>query len=269
MALKDALNSECIAIGSDAKSKDEVLRQMSELAANNAKLAASGQKTLYKLLKDREKLGSTGFGGGVAIPHAFIDDLDEFVVGVLVAPEGVPFESADEKPATVLVFIFGPSNRRNEHVRLLSTLSTVLGREGVVRELCSAKSPEAVRESILRHEEPEIWEGDQERSMVLAFVQDEDCFERILQVFSASMNSSVSVLEASNARAYLHRMPVFSAFWSDSPSGFQRIVVGIVERQFGNDIVRRIHTAAGSEGREAGLLVAVQDLSYCSGQLNF
>ncbi len=269
MALKDALKPECIAIGSDAESKDGVLRQIAELAANNASLAVSGRKKLFKLLKDREKLGSTGFGGGVAIPHAFIDDLDEFVVGVLVAPEGVPFDSIDGNPATVLAFIFGPSQRRNEHVRLLSTLSTVLGCEGVVRELCSTGSAEAVRESILRHEEPEIWEGDQERSMVLAFVQDEDCFERILQVFSASMNSSVSVLDAANARAYLHRMPMFSAFWSDSPSGFQRIVVGIVERQFGNDVVRRIHTAAGKEGREAGLLVAVQELSYCSGHLNF
>lgn len=269
MALKDALKTECIAIGSEAKSKDDVLRHIAELAANNASLAASGQKKLFKLLKAREKLGSTGFGGGIAIPHAFIDDLDEFVVGVLVAPEGVPFDSIDGNPATVLVFIFGPSQRRNEHVRLLSTLSTVLGREGVVHELCSAVSAEAVRDSILRHEEPEIWEGDQERSMVLTFVQDEDCFERILQVFSASMNGSVSVLDASNARAYLHRMPVFSAFWSDSPSGFQRIIVGVVERQFGNDIVRRIHAAAGSKGREAGLLVAVQELSYCSGHLNF
>ena len=186
-----------------------------------------------------------------------------------MVPDGVPFEALDADPPTVLVFIFGPSNRRNEHVRLLSTLSTVLSRAGTVRELCAAKSPEVVRETILRHEEPETEEGDQERSMVMAFIQDEDCFDRILQVFSASVSGSVSVLDAANARAYLHRMPVFSAFWSESPSGFQRIVIGIVDRQFSNDVVRRIHTAAGSAGRDAGLLVAVQDLSYCSGCLNF
>lgn len=106
--------------------------------------------------------------------------------------------------------------------------------------------------------------------MVMAFIQDEDCFYRILQVFSASSeNNTVSVLDASNARTYLNRMPVFSMFWSESTSGFQKIILGIVERQFSNDIVRRIHTAAGREGRNAGLVVAVQDLSYCSGHLNF
>ena len=128
MALIDALKPECIRIGSRADSKDAVLREIAELAAENQALATAGPDTLYHLLREREDLGTTGFGGGIAIPHAALDSLTEFVIGVLVVPDGVPFEALDADPPTVLVFIFGPSNRRNEHVRLLSTaLYAVVG----------------------------------------------------------------------------------------------------------------------------------------------
>mgnify|MGYP006279536587 CR=1 FL=1 len=269
MTLFDALRSECVQIGSQARTKDEVLWEVADLARQAPPLAGRDRSELHQLLKDREEQGSTGFGGGIAIPHASIDDVDEFVVGVQIAAEGVPFESLDGDPATIVVFIFGPSNRRNEHIRLLSSVSAILSNERAVAEVFAAKTPEAVREAILRHEEPVAEEEDQKRSMVFAFVQDENRFERILQIFSASVNGSVSVIEASNARAFLNRLPVFSGFWTETSAGFQRVIVGIVESKFSNDVVRRIHTEANREEAEGGLLVAVLELAYCSGNLDF
>lgn len=269
MNLLEALNSDCIAIGCEATDKDGVLHALAGLAVRNPSLADAGEQALYEKLRDREALGSTGFGDGIAIPHAFLNSLDQFVVGVLVVPDGVPFEALDGKPVRVLVFIFGPSNRRNDHVRLLSSLSTILSRERAVQELCAATTPEVVRETLLRHEEGDVEENVKSWSMVHAFVQDEACFDDVLQAFSGAVVGGLSVIDASNARNYLNRIPVFSAFWTDSNAGFQRVVIGIVDSKLSNDVVRRIHTAAGREGREAGLMVTVQDLSYCTGKLNF
>jgi PTS system nitrogen regulatory IIA component len=61
-------------------------------------------------LQQRERIGTTGFGGGIAIPHCSLDDIEEFVVGLLIVSDGVDFESLDGKKTTTFFFIIGPKS---------------------------------------------------------------------------------------------------------------------------------------------------------------
>ena len=126
MSLLESLYPECIQIGSKAVDKDGVLWEIAGLAKNNPALAAYSEGELYDALEEREKIGSTGFGEGVAIPHCSLDRLSEFVVGVLIIPGGVEFKSLDGKKTAVFFFIIGPRRERNRHIQLLSSISKLL-----------------------------------------------------------------------------------------------------------------------------------------------
>jgi hypothetical protein len=94
-------------------------------------------------------------------------------------------------------------------------------------------------------------------------------FEDILQVFSAAVKGSITVVETNNAGYYLHRLPLFSAYWSDVTQTFNRLIIAVVDRDFTNDVIRRIHMVANNIEKETGVLITVQDLVYTSGSIEF
>ena len=77
------------------------------------------------------------------------------------------------------------------------------------------------------------------------------------------------VLETNAAGYYLHRLPLFAAYWSENQKRFCRLILAVVDRDLSNDVIRRIHTAVEDLENTAGVLVSVQELFYSSGRLEF
>tara|TARA_B100000929_G_scaffold255448_1_gene217201 strand:- start:2503 stop:2802 length:300 start_codon:yes stop_codon:yes gene_type:complete len=75
---------------------------------------------------DREHLLSTGFGLGLAIPHAKLNIIDDFIVGLAIHKDGVPFDSLDEQPVHILVMILGPDQKQDEYLKVLSRVTAFL-----------------------------------------------------------------------------------------------------------------------------------------------
>lgn len=102
---------------------------------------------IYHAILEREKLLSTGFGLGLAIPHAKLSGIKDFVVGLGVHKLGIPFDSLDEKPVHVLVMILGPDSRQEDYLKVLSRVTAFLkdNRE----RLLTLESPEKVFELTL------------------------------------------------------------------------------------------------------------------------
>ena len=75
---------------------------------------------------DRERLLSTGFGLGLAIPHAKLNIIDDFIVGLAIHRDGVPFDSLDEQPVHILVMILGPDQQQDEYLKVLSRVTAFL-----------------------------------------------------------------------------------------------------------------------------------------------
>ena len=75
---------------------------------------------------DRERLLSTGFGLGLAIPHAKRNIFDDFIVGLAIHKDGVPFDSLDEQPVHILVMILGPDQQQDEYLKVLSRVTAFL-----------------------------------------------------------------------------------------------------------------------------------------------
>ena len=104
-----------------AADRPEVLRAFAERIAGLG-LVKSGEE-LFQRLWEREQLGSTGIGVGVAIPHCKLQGLAHGIVAVGLAPGGVDFGAADGLPVKVLFLVVSPSGAPAEHLQILAAIS--------------------------------------------------------------------------------------------------------------------------------------------------
>jgi len=106
-------------------SKEELLRALAERASQHSAVSCGADQILSALL-NRERLGSTGVGEGVAIPHAKIPGMTELVACVGRVPGGVPFDAIDQKPVRLVFLLLVPENSAGAHLKALARVSRLL-----------------------------------------------------------------------------------------------------------------------------------------------
>lgn len=124
MRLADVLKEENIISELDATDKREVLDEM--VSDLSSRLAGLNREKLLEALLEREKLGSTGIGHGVAIPHGKLKGIDEIVVSFGRSRKGVDFNSTDDKPVYLFFLIVAPENSAAAHLKVLASISHLL-----------------------------------------------------------------------------------------------------------------------------------------------
>ncbi len=123
MKILDVLQQEAILDDLKSKTKKGILE---ELVVPVARIAGVNQEELVRVLMEREKLGSTGIGSGIAIPHGKLKDLDSLVLGFGLSRRGVDFESIDGQPAHIFFTLITPENSTGLHLKLLARISRIL-----------------------------------------------------------------------------------------------------------------------------------------------
>jgi len=96
------------------------------------------------VVMEREKLGSTGIGHGIAIPHGRLPDLDTPVVALARHIEGIDFDAIDGQSAHIVVVLLAPENEDRSHLEILAKLARTLQQESIRRIIMQADSTEAV-----------------------------------------------------------------------------------------------------------------------------
>ncbi len=130
------------AIGSvRAEKKAEILSALADLFARVYDLDAS---QVLESLEERENLGSTGFGRGVAIPHARIDGINRPVAALLKLESAVEFESADGMPVDLVIGLLSPSNAGATHLHALAAISRMVRDEDTHQALIEASDNETL-----------------------------------------------------------------------------------------------------------------------------
>jgi len=109
----DSLKTECIQIGAESKDKSDLIKEICTIAKKSDILANISAEKIEAALVEREELSSTGLSKGIAIPHCSFDEIDDFVVGLIVDKKGVDFNALDGERTHLFFFIIGPKNARN------------------------------------------------------------------------------------------------------------------------------------------------------------
>ena len=150
MRIQDIIPPEAVVDGLRAETKEGVLRELSEAICR--RLPALSPDRLTAILMDREGLGSTGIGEGVAIPHGKIPGIDRLVAVFGRSPAGVQFASLDGKPARLFFLILAPENSAGMHRKALARISRLLKDPRFRGRLLTAEGAEGLSQ-VLREED--------------------------------------------------------------------------------------------------------------------
>ena len=145
MKISDILDKDSIIADLRSKDKKEVLE---ELAASISKKTGTATQDIVKVLLEREQLGSTGIGGGIAIPHGKLADIDSIIVGFGLSREGVEFDSLDNRPVHIFFLLIIPSNSTGIHLSVLAHISRLLKQSHFKDNLLKAESAEELQQII-------------------------------------------------------------------------------------------------------------------------
>ena len=152
MKICEVLQKKAILADLKALNKKGILE---ELVAPVAEIANVNQEELVKVLLERERLGSTGIGGGIGIPHGKLKELESLVLGFGLSRKGVDFESLDGKPAHIFFLLITPENSTGLHLKLLARISRILKNEPFKDRLLGASDQNEIL-GIIKEEDEEF-----------------------------------------------------------------------------------------------------------------
>ena len=135
-----------------ATTKEDVIRELVGLLVQTGSIKDRDVARIVRILLDREALGSTGIGQGVAIPHGKTDCVTRLVGAVGVSRHGLNFDSLDGEPARIFFLLVAPEDSAGPHLKALARISRLL-KERHFRDSVTAAKDEKILLRILRDED--------------------------------------------------------------------------------------------------------------------
>jgi PTS system nitrogen regulatory IIA component len=153
MKLLDFVASEAILVDLEAAGKEEAIREIVASLCRAGRLNVADQESVSRAILNREQLGSTGIGQGVAVPHTRHPTVDRLVATVALSRGGVEFAALDNEPVYILFLLISPPNQPGDHLRALENISRHLKDERFVSFLRQAKTRENVVELLEEYDQ--------------------------------------------------------------------------------------------------------------------
>ena len=150
MRLRDLMDESVVKIGLESLDKEECFEEMVDLLVRAGRL--DDRAGALEALRRREAKGTTGIGGGVAIPHATHASIGHLVAAVGTSPDGIEFDATDGEPVHMVFLLLAPLDDPGPHVRALAEIARLVQMAGFCRKLTEAAAPAEVLE-LLESEE--------------------------------------------------------------------------------------------------------------------
>lgn len=149
--ITDYMSEDLISLKLKSKNKDDVLMELADLIAVSPDVH-NEENVIYKALIEREKLGSTGIGKGVAIPHAKTDAADRLTIAFGISKEKIDFKSLDNESVNIFFVFASPMKDSQVYLKVLARISRLIREEEFRNQLLACKTPAEVIECINKKE---------------------------------------------------------------------------------------------------------------------
>lgn len=136
MQISDFLSRECVLADIECHSKKDALDTLAKIIANSDN--STSQTEVYDCLLARERLGSTGLGNGIAIPHGRLPQGKKILAAFIKLQEAVEYDANDKLPVNLLFALIVPEESTDEHLQILSTLAEKFSDKDMLQQLGSA-----------------------------------------------------------------------------------------------------------------------------------
>ncbi len=151
MKLSELLDEDNIITELNAREKKGVLEELVTAIISHEPSINKG--TLVKVLLERERLGSTGIGDGVAIPHGKYNGISRPLISFGRSREGLDFDSMDGQPAHLFFLLVAPEDSANIHLKVLATIARILKNSAFRKTLMEAPTRKEIYRKIVQYDE--------------------------------------------------------------------------------------------------------------------
>src|ERR1700755_2052879 len=141
MEIRDLLKPEAVISGLKASGKKQLLQ---ELARHAAQITGVNEKKIFETLLERERLGTTGVGNGIAIPHGKLADFKRMYGVFARVDKPLDFEAIDEQPVDLIFLLLAPEGAGADHLKALARVSRLLRDRAVCEKLRGSDSADAL-----------------------------------------------------------------------------------------------------------------------------
>lgn len=150
MRIEDTLEESCVISEIRGRTKEQVLAEL-VMALKRADIIQN-EDEVVRVIQEREKLGSTGIGEGVAIPHGKLKGLQNIICVFGRSTEGVDFDAVDQKPVHIFFLLLAPENSASLHLKMLSRISKLLRNPSFKKRLMDLGDAHAIYRSIVEED---------------------------------------------------------------------------------------------------------------------
>ena len=151
MKIHEILDKRAIKIGLESTDKEGALKELVNVLFQVRNIG--DQKAVVKALVEREELGSTGIGQGIAIPHGKTEKVDEIIAVMGISHKGVNFDALDGEPVFIFFLLVTPKDTSGPHLKALAQISRLLRDTYFCELIRRCKQPEEVYQLIRNEEE--------------------------------------------------------------------------------------------------------------------
>lgn len=251
--------------------REETLEVMAGLLAANPAAGKVSSDALLRGMLERERLGSTGVGNGVAIPHCRLEGMKNFALALTVCDRGINWNSIDHRSVHIVCAIAGPLEGTEDHLRLLAGAARVLNNGKARYELLNSKTEFAMREAFLYHLSPVTSrKSDETRKKLLIMVlQEEKTYNDVMELFlEMGLEGAVSV-NSDMMGPMLSNVPIFAGFMDvlgrSRPE--PRMVVTLIPEDQVDATVSAVEGITGDLDTHRGACIIVVDAITVRGSL--
>jgi nitrogen PTS system EIIA component len=272
MNFTDKMDVRLMRVDFAPRGKEDALRQIAALATASPLLAGIGTDTVYRHLAEREAAVTTGLGNGVAIPHARITGVADFMIFVLVAPRGVDFEALDRKKVHLFFVVIAPADRVPEHLQVLATISRLLSQDRCRREMLKATDPAVLYEIVGRSidQGSALPAKDETMKLLYIILYYEDDLQAVLEFLIDQGIEGATIMESKGMGAYVSAIPIFAGllrFMREDRNASNTIMTMIPARHE-KLIVQGIEKITGDLDKKQGAMVITLDISFHKGTMS-
>jgi PTS system nitrogen regulatory IIA component len=257
--------------GLKSRKKDDVLRTLAKLAVKSSKLKGFSENDVYTKLLERENQGSTGFGNEIAIPHARIKGMKEFLLFIVAENKGVEFDTIDRKRVKLIFVILGPEESVNEHLQILASISRALSQERIKKELLSVTTESALVEVFLQNtvEKMEKHQAKEKMKLMVLVLYFDDFLYHILEYFIQEGIEGATIIDSSGMGEYISSIPLFATFigFMNEKKNHSKTIMVLIPESKEAEIVKGIENITGDLDKKEGAMILTIDISMYKGTM--
>lgn len=262
---------ESCSCGLKAKTKEDVLKKLAKLAVKSPMLKGFTDNQIFNKLQERENQGSTGFGNEIAIPHARIKGMNDFLLFIVTERKGLEFDAMDKKKVKVIFVILGPEESVNEHLQILALISRAMSQEKVKKELLSMTTESSLVEVFLQNtvgKDTQKKEKEKMKLMLLVLYLDEFLYH-ILEFFIEEGIEGATILDSSGMGEYISSIPLFATFigFMNEKKNHSKTILVMIPESKEADIVAGIENITGDLDKKEGAMILTTDISLYKGSM--